>query len=30
MSAMSALERIGELLRAVHIDGALTAPEAIR
>jgi len=27
---MSALERIGELLRAVHIDGALTAPEAIR
>jgi chemotaxis protein methyltransferase WspC len=30
MSAMSALERIGELLRAVHLDGALTAPEAIR
>lgn len=30
MSATSALERIGELLRAVHLDGALTAPEAIR
>ena len=30
MSALSALERIGELLRAVHLDGALTAPEAIR
>ena len=30
MSATNALERIGELLRAVHLDGALTAPEAIR
>lgn len=30
MSAMGALERISELLRAVHLDGALTAPEAIR
>ena len=30
MSATNALERISELLRAVHLDGALTAPEAIR
>ena len=27
---MSALERIGDLLRAAHLDSALTSPEAIR